>query len=133
MIEFGYKTFVITGILALAVGLWALIVGACREELLKVLERFNRLSRPIQAGLCAIVAMLALFAGAKHGQPTNPPPCCALGVGKRSPDRLSEKSSVDLNPIAVDRADFWELLQFVENGGLVAAVFYVCRSIGVCG
>ena len=74
MIEFGLKIFVIPGLLALCIGLLALLVGVCREELLKVLEGFGKLSRPIKAGLCAIVAMLALFAGAKHGQPTNPPP-----------------------------------------------------------
>ena len=73
MIEFGLKIFVIPGLLALCIGLLALLVGVCREELLKVLERFGKLSRPIKAGLCAIVAMLALFAGAKHGQPTNAP------------------------------------------------------------
>ena len=78
-----------------------------------------------------LFAQAVLYGGSKPPMPTNPPPCCALGVGtspavdrsasvvlasrvgKRSPDRLSEKSSVDLilqrsgnnsSLLAVDRA-----------------------------
>ena len=82
-----------------------------------------------------LFVVAVLYGGSKPPMPTNPPPddvssptnapmCCALGVGnstavdrassvvldsrvgKRSPDRLSEKSSVGLNSTAVDRADF---------------------------
>ena len=77
----------------LSVGVVALLVVSCRNQLIAVLERFGRLNAFVRVMACGALVMLTLYGGAKHYMPTNTPPDDAssptnapmmLGLGLRS-------------------------------------------------
>ena len=58
----------------LSVGVVALLVVNCREQLLSVLERFSGLNAFARVMACGALVMLTMYGGAKHYMPTNTPP-----------------------------------------------------------
>ena len=58
----------------LSVGVIALLVVNCREQLLAVLERFSGLNPFVRVMACGALVLLTMYGGAKHYMPTNTPP-----------------------------------------------------------